>query len=247
MYYYIVDPPQTKADQQIVSALRNRLIPEGLAGEFVFRTPGQSAGVLADKALAQGFSTIVSVGSDALAGELAAALYDQPSALGIVPINATSALHDIIGYSDWKEAVSALRARKIALRDLGTINGELCFITEIEIRAPKTTHFHIHMNRYTASIEAKNIFIKLSNDNPPFDVPGVLNFAVPELVRTSFFSWNKQASTTLSTLLRGEQAVIQADIEAEAIYGGMVIAKTPISLAIVPQAIRMIVATKRSH
>lgn len=242
MYYYIVDPPQTKNDQQVINAIRNRLIPEGLTGEFVFRTPGQSASVLADKALKQGFSTLVCVGDDALAGELATVLYDQSAALGIIPIHASGALHDLIGYADWKTAISALRARKIALRDIGVINGELSFLTEVEVLSRKPSLTRIHMNRFAVSAELARLTIKLSSDSPPFDMPGVLNFVVYEPAGLSFLGFGKPKSPIISTLLRAEQAVIQTTAPARILYGKQEIAQTPISVSILPQAIRMIVA-----
>lgn len=245
MYYYIVDPPQTKTDQQIVNSIRKLVVTEGIAGEFVFRTPGQSASHLAEKALKQGFSTVVSVGEDTLAGELASVLYDQSCALGIIPIHASDALHNIIGYSDWRAGLSALRARKLALRDIGVINGEFSFLTEVVLRSPKPTIFHAHMNRFTANIESDSLILRLSNDIVPFDVPGVINFVVLQKPRGhGFFGLGGTRDAEISTLIRSEQGVVQTDAPVAVYYADKSITQTPLSVSIIPQTIRMIVARK---
>lgn len=248
MYYYIVDPPQTKTDQQIISTIRNRLVPEGIAGEFIYRTPGQAASGLAAKALQQGFSTIVGIGNDNLASELAVALYDQPAALGIIPLHATSSLHELIGFSDWRIGIDALKNRKLALRDLGTINAEIGFLTDCFIRSKKLTEFHLHMARFAATMSASEIIVRLSSDTEPFNIPGVINYVImPERrsrgVIGAIFS---SAQTEIDTLLRSEQAVIQSRDEAVIEYGNQTIAHTPVTISIIPQAIRMVVARVKS-
>jgi len=243
MYYYIVDPPQTKTDQNSIATIRNRLVPEGLAGEFVFRTPGQSSSTLAEKALAQGFSTIVAIGDDTLAGELAVVLYDQPSALGIIPMHASPSLHALIGYSDWQSGIAALRARKLALRDLGIINGEKAFLTEVVVKTPKPTNFQIHMNRFTVSTDTDALTLRLSSDIAPFDIPGVINFVtMKQAPSRGLFGFMKSDSSPYDTILRSEQAVIQTETPAQVLYSGISIAETPLSVSIIPQAIRMVVA-----
>lgn len=243
MYYYIVDPPQTKADQQIINTIRSKVVTEGIAGEFVFRTPGQSAATLAERALKQGFSTVVCIGEDTLAGELASVLYDQASALGVIPIHASDALHQLIGYDDWRAGLQALKARKLALRDLGVINGENSFLTEVQLQSPKPTIFHAHMNRFTAKIETDLLILRLSNDVPPFDMPGVINFIELGNRRSKgLFSFGASSTPTIDTLIRSEQGVIQTDAPVEVLYAGRPIAQTPLSVSLIPQAIRMIVA-----
>lgn len=243
MYYYIVDPPNSKSDQQAIANIRNRLVPEGIAGEFVYRTPGQSAAGLADRALRQGFSTIVAVGDDSLASELASALYDQPAALGVLPIRASDSLHGILGYRDWQTGITALKARKLVLRDLGTINSQIGFLTDCVITSAKPTEFYLHMARFAATITTSQILLKLSSGAEPFSIPGVIHYVVMRHKTTGglFTSLFNTSANTIDTLLRGEQAVIQSRDPSEVKYGQITLAQTPVTIACIPQAVRLIV------
>lgn len=246
MYYYIVDPPNAKSDQQIVAAIRNKLVPEGIAGEFVYRTPGQSASGLADRALRQGFSTIVAIGDDTLASELASALYDQPAALGVIPMHASDSLHTILGYSDWQTGIHALKMRKLVLRDLGTINSQIGFLTDCVIESAKPTEFYLHMARFAVTITTNQIHLKLSTGIEPFSIPGVINFITMQNSYGGgvFSSLFRQSSTTIDTLLRSEQAVIQSKDASVVKYGNATLATTPVTIACIPQAVRLIVNRK---
>ncbi len=244
MYYYIAEPPQTKQDQAVITALRAQLIPEGIAGEFVFRTPGQSAARLARAALGQGFSTVVAVGNDSLASEIASALYDEQAALGVVPMHASDSLLQLLGYTDWKAAIQTLRHRKLILHDLGTVNGDYFFLTNVVVRSSKPTKLSLHMDRFTAMLQTDELHVILSTEHEPFSVPGVINFTVFKHKNAPL--WTKslfgKRELNIETLLRSEQAVLQCRDTAVIYQGSHEIAETPASLAVIPQAVRIIVA-----
>ena len=243
MYYYIVDSPQTKADQTTIASIRSKLIPEGIPGEFTFRTPGESAKNLAEKAIAQGFTTIVAIGGDQLINELAGILYDQPIALGIIPMNASAAMQKLIGYNDWHVAIQTLRHRKLALFDVAVINEEHFFLTEVLLTAEKPSIFSLHMNRFTAHAETKSLRLVLPTGQAPFDITGVINFVIEETAsRGGFGGFFGGQKSEITTLLRSEQAAIQCTNPATCTLDTVAIAQTPLSVTIVPQAVRIVVA-----
>ncbi|MFA6082273.1 MAG: hypothetical protein WC773_02600 [Patescibacteria group bacterium] len=243
MYFYIADPPQTKVDQTAVAAIRARLIPDGIAGEFVFRTPGQSAATLAKSAIDQGYSTIVAVGNEYLAAEIAGTIYDQPIALGVLPINASPDLAQIIGYSDWRVGIKALRHRKIILRDIGVINAELFFLSEVKINSAKPQHFYLHTDRFSAEIFSNIIRITLCTGEMPFAFAGLLNFYT---TAKNGPIWSKsifgKPAFNVETLMRSDTAVIQSESDCDVVQDGHAIAKMPISLSVIPQSVRIITA-----
>lgn len=243
MYYYICDPPTTKTDQAIITSIRSALVPEGIGGEFVMRSVGESVGGLVSKAIVQGFSTIVAIGGDQLINELGGVLYDQQAALGILPLHISSGIETIIGYHDWRTGIQALRHRKLHLRDIAAINAEHFFINNAEITVSKS-NFILHMNRFTARLETSEIILQLSTGNEPFAVPGVINFVVPTGKATSGFlsKFFASSSNQISTLLRAEQAAVLCENEAKVTIAGKVVASTPISVEIIPQALRVVVA-----
>ena len=243
MYYYIADPPQSKADQQLLTTIRSRLVPEGIGGEFIFRTPGQSAHTLAAKAIAMGFTTLVCIGNEVLASEIAGALYDVPAALGLIPVHASPALHDLLGFRDWQTAIQVLRHRRLVLRDIGTINGERCFLTEITITLPSSSTYTIHTDLFTATATAASLVAKLAGDIAPFNIPGVINFCIAETTNSSWlYRLFQKNDYPTETILRSEQAVVQCREVAEVKHGGEIVAHTPVTLTVFPQAVRVIVA-----
>src|SRR5689334_7229028 len=139
MYYYISDPPTNKSQAAIINTIRSQLTPEGISGEFTIRAHGEPVAHLAETAIKQGFSTIVALGGDQLINELAGVLYDQHAALGVIPLEASPAITRILGYTNWRTAIQALRHRKLSLQDIGVVNSEYFFIDHLEVRAPKKT------------------------------------------------------------------------------------------------------------
>ncbi len=245
MYYYIAQPPQSKGDQATISAIRAKIIPEGIPGEFVFRSPGSSAAQLAQTALNQGFTTICCIGDDQMISEVASVLYDTPVALGILPMNTSAEMCESIGYTDWKTGLTALRQRKLVLKDLGSVNGDACFLTSVSVRAPKRTNYHLHMDRFAVTIPAQTLQISLPSPTPWFSIAGVINFMALDNPSQSPITkgWLGKEKLNIDTLVRAEQAVIQSDNdEAGVYYQQTKIADLPATFTVIPQAVRLIVA-----
>ncbi len=243
MYYYIADPPASTVDQKIISAIRTQLIPLGIAGEFVFRTPGGSAAKLTKHALSEGFTTVVAIGDDLLASEIASVMYDQPAALGIIPIGASPSLTTTLGYSDWKQGISALRHRRLIMHDIGSLNGDFFFMTDLCVKATQKTDFYIHTDRFSVLAQTDYLDIRLSSSNEPFNIPGVIHLVIPKQKNAPI--WIKpflgKPYLNIETLVRSETAVIQTESEAKIEYLGNTLMNTPVSISVIPQSVRLII------
>lgn len=243
MYYYIADPPTNKREQNSLTKLRAKLAPSGIAGEFVYRTPGQSASSLATKAIASGFNTIIAIGGENLFNEISGALYDQQVALGLIPLNESRDFENIIGYFMINDAIEVIRRRKLVLKDVGTINGEFSFMKDSYIRSNTIEELYLHTSNFSVQIKTKHLNMVLPTNSVPIDIPGVINFIVPKsagspLWMKNFFS--KQA-LNIDTLIRSETAVIQAKNECGVFIANAKVATTPFTVNILPQSLRLIV------
>jgi len=243
MYYYIAETPTTKHHQDIINNIRSRFVPEGIAGEFVFRNASAPVDELVATALNQGFSTIVAIGGDGLVDEIAGSMYDQHAALGYIPLT-KSPLTKLFGYDNWQSAISALRHRKLALFDLGSVNGEHYFLNRIDITSKKDCQFAMHMGRFNATITTDKISVQMPSGDASFDIQGVINFVV---YRKNMGSWASSlfgggSTQEIDSLLRAEQAAIQSSDVAEVILNGKSICTTPVSIEIIPQSVRIVVA-----
>jgi hypothetical protein len=244
MYYYIAEPASNKKDQLAVNTLRAKLAPAGIAGEFVYRTPGQSASNLASKAIALGFNTIIAVGKEDLFNEVASAMYDQPVALGLVPIDESKSMEEIIGYSTIADSIQVIKRRKLVLKDVGTINNEFCFIKESLIKNSTNGDIYLHTSNFSAQINSKFLNLVLPTNSPPLDIPGVINFIIPNNIGSPL--WMKSlfsvAKLNIDTIIRSETAVVQSKNDCDIYIADVKIASTPFTVNIVPQSLRLIVA-----
>lgn len=241
MYYYIAEAPQNKQGQNTVNSIRAQLVPEGISGDFIFYNPSESIESIVNNAIKQGFSTIVAVGSDALADLIAGVIYDQHVALGVIPIE-NSTLCASLGYETWQRAIQALRHRKLALFDLGAIDDEFYFLQNAIIKTEKTSQFMLHMSRFNATISTNKLLLQMPTGESPFDIPGVINFVVESAAKKSWSLFGKQGGSGIDTLLRSEQSAIQCSAAASVIVNGRQVSETPASIEIIPQSVRLVVA-----
>jgi len=243
MYYYIAEPPTNKRNQITLTKLRAKLAPSGVAGEFVYRTPGQQAFQLATKAIASGFNTIIAIGGEKLFNEVSGALYDQQVALGLIPMDESKDFENIIGYDMINDAIEAIRRRKLVLKDVGTINGEHFFLKDANVRSNIVEQLYLHTANFSAQIKTKQLNMVLPANDVPIDIPGVINFIVPKFANSPLWLKNFFSKRVLNidTQIRSETAVIQAKNECGVFIANTKIATTPFTINILPQSLRLIV------
>lgn len=113
MYYYILEPPSSRAVRQTHQRLRDLLTNLGIAGEMVMASPARPAEELSAMGVSRGFTTIVAVGADNFINRIAVNLIGQ-AVLGIVPVEASSEIEELVGVSSLKEAAEALKYRRLS-------------------------------------------------------------------------------------------------------------------------------------
>lgn len=137
MYYYIFDIKKFKKRTQ-VDEIKNHLSVLGISGEYSYPTPLQSVEELVDQAIAKKYTTIVGIGGEEIANSIANRLLGRKEALGVIPIEQSTNLNQLLGVDNWRDACEALRYRKIKEIRIGQTGSGNAFLTEVylDIKAP---------------------------------------------------------------------------------------------------------------
>lgn len=158
MYYYIFDIKKCRKKSLVVD-IKNYLSSLGISGEFSYPSTAYSTKELVNLGLSKKYNTIVGIGDDEIANEIAEALHGKTEAMGLIPIEATSDLEQLIGARSWKEACQNLRYRRISEIKVGkTANGKT-FLTNVRLDFKKPTEVTLEFKDYIVKSLATNIMI----------------------------------------------------------------------------------------
>jgi len=240
MYYYIFEQAKNNSFSRKLEAVKNIVISLGIAGETVQVSPARTVTELVNMGIAKEYSTIVAVGSDRLVNQIASIIHETNFVLGIIPIDASEKVTNIIGTADMREACENLKHRKLDIVDLGMIEPSKYFITEAIINAPKTLQAYLELDEAeletpfnSISISSKmHIIINDHSKNQGFFYKlGKLLGNSSENVYTSCFSSKKIRVETSDPL--------------PVIVDGEIITKTPLAIRLKPKALKIIVGRAR--
>jgi hypothetical protein len=136
MYYYILESPNNRAVRQTYQRLRDTLTNLGIAGEMVAASPARSPEELTEMGLEKGYSTIVAVGGDYHINLVATTVMHR-AVLGIIPIQATAQVTDLIGVTDLKAACESLKFRRLSSVNTILIEPDQMLFLNAEIKPEK--------------------------------------------------------------------------------------------------------------
>lgn len=158
MYYYIFDLKKCKK-KSLVTDIKNYLSFLGISGEFTYPSTAYSTKELVELGLSKKYNTIVGVGGDEVANDIAGALCGRSEAMGLIPIEASDDLSLLIGTKNWKEACDNLRFRRIAEMRIGrTANGG-AFMTTLNLDLKVPTAITIEFKDYIVQAKTKELLI----------------------------------------------------------------------------------------
>lgn len=251
MYYYIFDIKKCKK-RSLVTDIKNYLSTLGISGEFAYPSAAYTTEELVDLGLSKKYNTIVGIGGDEIANKIAAKLCGNSAALGLIPLEASSDLEDLIGAKNWKEAAENLRFRKISEIKIGkTANGS-AFLTSLTLDLKMPTEVTIEFKDFLAQAKASSLTI--SNFNPAIEKIGpdyldlVLESVDPRepalLTKISNFFGSKKSENMNMSLFRGRSLRLFTNSQVPLIAGGEAIAKTPQLIETSDENLRLIVGKK---
>lgn len=253
MYYYIFDVKKFRKRSQI-AAMRDYLGGLGISGEFTYPTAAQTTSELVDLGLSKQYTTIVAVGSDEIANEVASKLLGKQAAMGFIPVEASPELSALIGTPDWKEACQILRYRKINEIRLGRTASGSCFIGKAELEIKSPIDLTLEFKDYIVQAKVKKAVI--ANFDPKISKIGgdfldiSLESVTPEesaflkKITSIFGSKSSQGSST--SLFRARSLRIFTKTQIPIKTADYMIAKTPQLIESTEETLRLITAKKVS-
>ena len=129
MYYYIINPA---AGNGLIGGIQEKLKIKlhklKIDGEFSKTIGAGDAAEIAQKAIVDGFKTIVAVGGDDTVNEVISAVYKtraHNTTVGIIPTGKRNLLASKLGLENWEQACLVLSGRRLRAYNLMDINGQV--------------------------------------------------------------------------------------------------------------------------
>jgi diacylglycerol kinase family enzyme len=242
MYFYLYDESLAEPKlATVVADIETRLTDLGLSGRVGRLGPLKSSLELTKAALKAGAKTVVAVGNDRTVSQainaLTAAGASSGVALGILPVGKPTAIADLLGIPDGERAVAVLAARTLATVDLGRVNNYY-FLTSIRVEARDPVTLTCDGRYRVQPLEPVSTFTVRNLDRSAACQDGYLEATV-EGGRQRW--WGKVRHSVVP-IQRGEfTAAGPATVVAEGTYT----ANLPVTVEVVPRALRVIVGRNR--
>lgn len=251
MYYYIFDVKKFKKSSQ-VDSIKNYLSELGISGEFTYPTPAQTVEELVDLGLSKQYSTIVAIGGDEIVNAVASKLVGRKEAMGIIPLEISQDLSQLVGSSSWKESCEILRFRKINEIRLGRTGTGKCFLTHAELQIKHPIEVTLEFKDYM--IQTMASALSISNFNPNIkkigddflDVSIISSVASGSVLGkfSSFLGIKKEASSLSSSLLRARSLRIFTKTQLPIVVDGVTLAKSPQFIESSDECLRLITSKR---
>lgn len=247
MYYYIFDLKKCKK-RSLIADIKSYLSFLGISGEFTYPSTAYTTKELVALGLSKKYNTIVGIGGDEIANEIAGALCGHNEAMGLIPLEASDDLTQLIGTKNWKEACDNLRFRRITEMRIGkTANGG-AFMTTLNLDIKMPTAVTAEFRDYIVQAKVKNLLIsnfhigqeKIDQEHLDIIFQSVGREASAFSKITSIFGLKGQISNDFS-LFRARSLRLFTSSQVPLLSNGYQIAKTPQLIETSDDNIRLIV------
>ncbi len=149
MYYYITEPLTTNQERKRIEEIKSILSQLGIAGEFAIASPARTVEEHLELAFTKGFTTVVGIGSDALAGKVASTMlasHHEQAVMGVIPLAPHQMMWQMIGTHSVRETCEALRTRHLTTIDAVELNKGHAFVTQALIHTNQPVRFQLRYN-----------------------------------------------------------------------------------------------------
>jgi len=119
----------------------------GIAGETIGVSPARSVKDVVKMGLLKGYKTMVVIGSDWLANQVAGCICGRNITLGLIPVKPNQEISELIQTKDIKKACEALKYRKVEIMNMGFIEPNRFFFTSASINSDKPFSLEINWDR----------------------------------------------------------------------------------------------------
>ena len=244
MYYYLLEPPKSRSNRIFQEQSKRFVTRFGVAGEMVTPNPARSIDELIEIALAKGYVTIVSVGSDRFANKVVSSLLGALSSIdhrivfGCIPREyKNSIIATLCHVTSLEQACEVLRSRYIRVQPVGVISPKKYFVTPLSLQSKEPFQMFAQFPDYQLISDATHITLNpkltltwtnIHKQLSPFKkwTQELFGKSTPDLYSSSF------TSSTLTLETNPHQSIF---------CEGEIIAKTPIQATVIPDLLHFIV------
>jgi len=234
MYYYILESPASRAVRQSYQRLRDILTSFGIAGEMVTSSPARTPEELATMGLEKGYSTIVAVGGDHFANQIARSVIGQ-AVLGVVPINASRLVTDLIGVNSLRGAAEALKQRRLSEVSTVVAEPDTVIFLEAVIQPARLAKVNLIIDN---KLRAYAYFNKLTVDRA-LNLTLESSHIVEQRRILGLFPVGGNVVKSESHF-HGRSVRLSTDPELNLTVAGTAIARTPLQLKLIPSSLKVI-------
>lgn len=254
MYYYIFDVKKFKKRKEVEN-IKSHLSALGISGEYAYPSNAQTVSELVNLAISKQYTTIVAVGGDDLVNEVAGGLIGKKEAMGIIPVDISASLSQLIGTDNWHTACEVLRYRKINEMRLGRTASGFYFLTQIDIDAKIGTDVTIELKDYM--IQARIKSLSVINFSPTMSKKGrdYLNIILESVAPSnsvfgkisSLLGMKQEENELAKSLFHAKSMRIFTKNQVPLLANGKIIAKTPQYIESSDENLRLITAKNAFH
>lgn len=237
MYYYIFDSPKTRQQKNQQERIKNILGFLGITGEIARVSPARTVEELANMGLEKGYSTIVAVGGDELVNQVGSMLAGSEAVMGIIPIDASIDIVNLVGTNDLKIACEILQKRPLRYIDMARIEPNTHFLTQAVIESKKLLQVQAEINNFYLEAKVSKIIIDYKLGVYLFDESKNKNWVANFFGLSVGDKNNKNQSYFSAKKLR-----LRTNEITPVKIGTVTIAKTPIAATQEPKALKIVSA-----
>lgn len=238
MYYYVVEAAPRSAQGRAQQRVRTLLADLGILGEFAIASPARGVEELALMGVEKGYTTIVAVGGGRTANKVASVIQGKGIAMGLIPTETNSVLHELIGSVDIKTACTALKGRKLTPKNLVLIEPNKYVLTQASIHFVKPYPVELELDNYQLNVAATDLvifdslYVRISNRK-----------ALPSpITRWAMALFGRRPPPNIDSVLPSEQIRVISPVNALVIVEHEIVAKTPTVFRLKRNALQLIVA-----
>jgi diacylglycerol kinase family enzyme len=240
MYYYIYDSfLAEKKYQKILAQIETRLTDLGISGKINRLSFSKDLNETVRSEIKKGVNTVVVLGNDNTVNKAINIIADTPAVLGIIPLGKDQKISRLLGVPEGLAACETLSSRIIKKINLGKINGHY-FVNDLDMEG-RNISLECD-NNFIINLE-KNNLIQIINKNP-YSKDSRLEIVITDSAKSWLFFQAKKdisrlAGKTLSINGKKPMPILLNDEKR--------IIKTPATVTINPQKIKVIVGKNRQE
>ena len=237
MYYYILESPTNRNSHNIYNKLRDDLTYLGISGEYAIANPARPHTELVKIAISKGYTTIVVAGGDKIINDVSTLVLDRV-ALGIIPIGNCPNASEIFGISEYKEAIEALKVRRVVESNLVLIEPDVLVFMDADITSHNLLKAQLVIEN---KVKGQAYFNRISiSRDLEIKIHSIHKIAQPKILGLFSGGYKEVAADSLFTP-KNARIITEPSLPINCL--GQQISQTPASFRLLPNALKII--TKR--